>query len=174
MGFDWDPRDSTLWFTENGRDWMGDDMPSCELNHLTSMGQHFGYPFCHQGDTLDPESGKGRKCSDFVAPAAKLGPHVAPLEMRFYRGAMFPAKYKGAIFIAEHGSWNRSKPIGYRVVVAFPKEDGTADHEVFADGWLNGGRASGRPVDVQELPDGSLLVSDYVADMIYRITYKEP
>jgi len=171
VGFDWDPRDSTLWFTENGRDWMGDDLPSCELDHLTKKGLHFGYPYCHQGDTPDPEFAKGRKCTEFVPPAAKLGPHVAPLGMKFYRGSQFPEKYRGAIFIAEHGSWNRSTPIGYRLVVAFPQADGTATHEVFADGWLEGTRAWGRPVDVLELPDGSLLVSDDAADMIYRITY---
>ncbi len=174
VGFDWDPRDSTLWFTDNGRDMMGNDMPSCELNHVDHRGQHFGYPFCHQGDTLDPEFGKGHSCSEFVAPAAKLGPHVAPLGMRFYRGNMFPERYKGAIFIAEHGSWNRSTPIGYRVVVAFPRPDGTAQHEVFAEGWLNGTAAGGRPVDVLELPDGSLLVSDDAADKVYRISYRKP
>lgn len=171
VGFDWDPRDSTLWFTENGRDWMGDDLPSCELDHLTRKGQHFGYPFCHQGDTPDPEFAKGRKCSEFVPPAAKLGPHVAPLGMKFYRGNRFPEKYRGAIFIAEHGSWNRNTPIGYRLVVAYPQADGSATHEVFAEGWLEGNRAWGRPVDVLELPDGSLLVSDDAADLIYRITY---
>lgn len=171
VGFDWDPKDGSLWFTENGRDMMGDDMPSCELDHLTAIGQHFGYPFCHQGDTLDPEFGKGHSCAEFVPPAAKLGPHVAPLGMAFYRGSMFPAKYQGAIFIAEHGSWNRSTPIGYRLAVAWPRPDGSATHEVFCDGWLQGSSAWGRPVDVLELPDGSLLVSDDVADMIYRITY---
>lgn len=171
VGFDWDPRDSTLWFTDNGRDWMGDDMPSCELDHLTAAGQHFGYPFCHQGDTLDPEFGKGRSCAEFVPPAAKLGAHMAPLGMRFYRGSSFPERYRGAIFVAEHGSWNRSRPVGYRVVAAFPRPDGTAGVEVFADGWLEGGRAWGRPVDVLELPDGSLLVSDDAADAIHRIAY---
>jgi glucose/arabinose dehydrogenase len=173
VGFDWDPRDSSLWFTDNGRDWMGDDLPSCELDHLTAVGQHFGYPFCHQGDTLDPEFGKGRSCAEFVPPAAKLGPHVAPLGMRFYRGNAFPERYRGAIFIAEHGSWNRSRPIGYRVVAAFPRPDGTVETEVFADGWLEGGRAWGRPVDVLELPDGSLLVSDDAADAIHRIAYSK-
>ena len=174
VGFDWDPSDSSLWFTENGRDWMGDDMPSCELNHLTTTGQHFGYPFCHQGDTLDDEFGKGKNCADYVAPMAKLGAHTAPLGMRFYRGEMFPEKYRGALFIAEHGSWNRSKPVGYRIAVAYPKTDGTVAHEVFADGWLTGSSAWGRPVDVLELPDGSLLVSDDAADTIYRITYSAP
>lgn len=174
VGFDWDPRDSSLWFTENGRDWMGDDMPSCELNHLTTSGQHFGYPFCHQGDTLDPEFGKGKSCAAYIPPVAKLGPHTAPLGVRFYKGSMFPEKYRGALFIAEHGSWNRSKPVGYRIAVAFPAADGTVEHEVFADGWLSGSSAWGRPVDVQELPDGSLLVSDDAADRIYRITYSAP
>lgn len=174
VGFDWDPRDSSLWFTENGRDMMGDDMPSCELDHLTAAGQHFGYPFCHQGDTLDPEFGQGKRCADYVAPMAKLGPHTAPLGMRFYRGAMFPEKYRGAMFIAEHGSWNRSKPIGYRVAVAYPEADGTVTHEVFAEGWLKGSSAWGRPVDVLELPDGSLLISDDAADLVYRVTYSAP
>lgn len=174
VGFDWDPRDSSLWFTENGRDWMGDDAPSCELDHLTAVGQHFGYPFCHQGDTLDPEFGVGKNCADYVGPVAKLGAHVAPLGMRFYRGNAFPQKYHGAIFIAEHGSWNRSEPVGYRVAVAYPRPDGSVEHEVFADGWLNGGRAWGRPVDILELPDGSLLVSDDAGDSIYRISYSAP
>lgn len=174
VGFDWDPRDGSLWFTENGRDWMGDDRPDCELDHVTAMGQHFGYPFCHQGDLLDPEFGKGKDCADYVPPAAKLGPHVAPLGMKFYRGRAFPERYRNAIFIAEHGSWNRSTPIGYRIAVAFPQADGTALTEVFAEGWLKGGSAWGRPVDVLELPDGSLLVSDDVADLIYRIAYVAP
>lgn len=174
VGFDWDPRDGSLWFTENGRDWMGDDQPACELDHLTANGQHFGYPFCHQGDLLDPEFGKGRNCADYVPPAAKLGPHVAPLGMKFYRGERFPAKYRHAIFIAEHGSWNRSTPIGYRITVAYPQADGTATTEVFAEGWLQGNSAWGRPVDLLELPDGSLLVSDDVADVIYRIRYSAP
>ena len=173
VGFDWDPRDSSLWFTENGRDWMGDNMPSCELDHLTATGQHFGYPFCHQGDTLDPEFGKGMNCADYIPPVVKLGPHTAPLGMRFYRGSMFPQKYRGAMFIAEHGSWNRSTPIGYRLVCAFNGPDSVRS-EVFADGWLKGSSAWGRPVDVLELPDGSLLVSDDAADMIYRIIYNAP
>ncbi|HRD53332.1 MAG TPA: sorbosone dehydrogenase family protein, partial [Flavobacteriales bacterium] len=127
--------------------------------------------FCHAGDVPDPEFGNQRSCSDFVEPSAKLGPHVAPLGMRFYTGSMFPERYRNAIFIAEHGSWNRSAPIGYRVVAAFPQADGTATQEVFAEGWLKGSRAWGRPVDVLVAPDGSLLVSDDGADMIYRITY---
>ncbi|MCB9170241.1 MAG: sorbosone dehydrogenase family protein [Flavobacteriales bacterium] len=174
VGFDWSPEDSTCWFTDNGRDWAGDDRPNDELDHLTAVGQHFGYPYCHEGDWPDPEFGKGHDCADFVPPAAKLGPHVAALGMRFYRGTRFPEKYRHAIFIAEHGSWNRSTPIGYRIAVAFPKADGTADTEVFAEGWLQGNRAWGRPVDVLNTPDGDLLVSDDAAGVIYRITYTGP
>ena len=171
VGFDWHPTTGELWFTENGRDWLGDDAPDCELDHLTTIGQHFGYPFCHAGTIPDPEFGKQRACSEFVPPAAELGPHVAPLGMRFYTGSMFPREYHNAIFIAEDGSWNRSTPIGYRIAVAYPRPDGTARTEVFAEGWLKGARAWGRPVDVLVAPDGSLLVSDDAADMIYRISY---
>lgn len=174
VGFDWDPRDGTLWFTDNGRDMMGDDRPDDELNRLTRTGEHFGYPFCHQGDIPDPEFGQDRNCAEFTAPAARLGPHVAALGMRFLHGGMFPPKYRGAILIAEHGSWNRTRPIGYRVVAAWPQPDGTAITEVFAEGWLTGTRAWGRPVDVLQLPDGSVLLSDDAADLIYRITYQEP
>ena len=172
VGFDWDPRDSSLWFTDNGRDMMGDDVPEDELDHLTSIGQHFGYPYCHQGNLPDPEFGNGKQCADYVPPAALLGPHVAALGMKFYRGSMFPEKYRNAIFIAEHGSWNRSTPIGYRLAVAWPKADGTATTEIFADGWLSGNSAWGRPVALLELGDGSLLLSDDTADLIYRITYR--
>lgn len=171
VGFDWHPGTGVLWFTENGRDWMGDDSPDCELNSLPVEGAHFGFPYCHAGNIPDPEFGTGRSCDEFKPPVALLGPHVAPLGMRFYRGSAFPRKYHHAIFIAEHGSWNRSTPIGYRVAVAYPQADGTARTEVFAEGWLSGGTATGRPVDVLEAPDGSLLVSDDHADMIYRIRY---
>ncbi|MBL0126898.1 MAG: sorbosone dehydrogenase family protein [Flavobacteriales bacterium] len=171
VGFDWHPGTGELWFTDNGRDWLGDDSPDCELNVLRRIGDHFGYPYCHAGAVSDPEFGKLRPCSEFVPPAAKLGPHVAPLGMRFYTGTSFPEKYHHAIFIAEHGSWNRSTPIGYRVVVAYPQPDGSARTEVFAEGWLKGNRASGRPVDVLVTPDGALLVSDDGAGAIYRISY---
>jgi glucose/arabinose dehydrogenase len=172
VGFDWHPGTGQLWFTDNGRDWLGDDSPDCELNVLAREGDHFGYPFCHAGTVADPDFGRQRSCSEFVPPAARLGAHVAPLGMRFYTGDQFPGRYRNAIFIAEHGSWNRSKPVGYRVVVAFPQADGTATTEVFAEGWLSGNRAWGRPVDVLQAPDGSLLVSDDAANMIYRITYE--
>ncbi len=173
VGFDWDPKDGSLWFTDNGRDMLGDDIPNDELNHLAKEGAHFGYPFCHQGDILDPEYGKGKSCADYTTPAVLLGPHVAALGMKFYRGNMFPEKYRNAIFIAEHGSWNRTTPLGYRVAVAWPQPDGTAITEIFAQGWLKGNTAWGRPVALQELPDGSMLLSDDSADLIYRITYSE-
>ena len=172
VGFDWDPMNNDLWFTDNGRDRLGDDVPDCELNHLTGVGQHFGYPFCHAGDVLDPEFGKDQQCDTYTPPAAKLGAHVAPLGMHFYEGTSFPPKYKNAIFIAEHGSWNRTTPVGYQVVVALKEPDGTLRVEPFATGWLDGARAKGRPVDVLEAPNGDLLISDDAADRIYRISYK--
>jgi glucose/arabinose dehydrogenase len=173
VGFDWDPRTKELWFTDNGRDMMGDDMPSDELNHAPKAGMHFGYPYCHQGDTPDPEFGKDHKCGEFTPPAAKLGAHVASLGMRFYTGKMFPAEYQGRIFIAEHGSWNRSKKSGYRVVTARIEDGGAVDVKPFAEGWLDvaSDQAWGRPVDVQVMPDGALLVSDDQSGAIYRITY---
>lgn len=174
VGFDWQPGTNELWFTDNGRDWLGDDSPDCELDRSTKVGGHYGYPFCHGGDTPDPEFSKQRDCAEFIPPAAKLGAHVAPLGLRFYTGNMFPNKYKNAIFIAEHGSWNRTSPVGYQLVAAFPQADGSAVTEVFAEGWLEGARTTGRPVDVLVAPDGSLLVSDDAADRIYRISYSSP
>jgi glucose/arabinose dehydrogenase len=172
VGFDWSP-EGELWFTDNGRDWMGEDIPDDELNRAHSGGLHFGYPYCHAGDVPDPEFGRGRNCSEFVPPEAKLGAHVAALGMRFYNGTMFPPEYRNQIFIAEHGSWNRVTPIGYRVVIARIENNSVTDTEVFADGWLQGGLAWGRPVDVQVMPDGALLVSDDRAGAIYRISYQD-
>jgi glucose/arabinose dehydrogenase len=177
VGFDWNPQDQSLWFTDNGRDMLGDDIPSDELNHVTKAGEDFGYPYCHQGDIADPEFGAARKCSEFVPPAVKLGPHVAALGMRFYTGREFPAEYRNNIFIAEHGSWNRSKKIGYRVArVALDGQGRVLRHEPFIEGWLQvdgRGRESvwGRPADVLPMPDGSLLVSDDTAGAIYRVRY---
>jgi glucose/arabinose dehydrogenase len=170
VGFAWHPDTKELWFTENGRDNMGDDVPVDELNHAPKPGMHFGYPYCHQGDVLDPEFGKGHNCNEFTAPVAKLGPHVAALGMKFYTGNMFPAEYKNCVFIAEHGSWNRTTRLGYRITMV-RTVDGAAKYETFAEGWLKGKEASGRPVDVLQLKDGSLLISDDQADAIYRITY---
>ncbi|RYD78169.1 MAG: sorbosone dehydrogenase family protein [Sphingobacteriales bacterium] len=174
VGFAWHPATKNLWFTENGRDMMGDDMPGDELNTATAAGMHFGYPYCHQGNTLDPEFGKAKKCEDYTAPVQVLDPHVAALGMRFYTGNIFPADYKNQVFIAEHGSWNRSEPIGYKISLvkldAAGKSLGRTD---FATGWLQAdGKVVGRPVDVEIMPDGSMLVSDDYSGVIYRITYK--
>jgi glucose/arabinose dehydrogenase len=174
VGFDWHPRTHELWFTDNGRDELGDDTPPDELNRMPRPGLHFGYPYCHGGDIADPQFGKTRPCSAFVPPARKLGPHVAAIGMRFYTGSMFPEEYRGQIFIAEHGSWNRSHKIGYRVTLVRLKGDQAVSYEPFAEGWLRGESEWGRPVDVLVMPDGALLVSDDSAGAIYRITYKAP
>jgi glucose/arabinose dehydrogenase len=171
VGFDFDPATGDLWFTDNGRDWLGDDQPPDELNHLTKVGEHFGFPFCHGNGIRDPEHNAGRSCGEFTAPARELGPHVAAIGMRFYTGRMFPEKYRSGIFIAEHGSWNRSTPIGYRVSFVKIENGRATSYESFASGWLKGNSASGRPADVLVMPDGALLVSDDKAGRIYRITY---
>lgn len=171
VGFDWHPSTKELWFTDNGRDRMGDDIPPDELNHAPKKGLHFGYPYCQGGDIPDPEYGKKRSCRDFTPPAQKLGPHVAALGMRFYTGSMFPADYRNQIFIAEHGSWNRSTPIGYRVTIVRLENNRAVSYKPFAEGWLQGSKAWGRPVDTLVMPDGALLVSDDEAGAIYRISY---
>ncbi len=177
VGFDWRGADKTLWFTDNGRDMLGDDVPSDELDHLTRPAEHFGFPYCHEGDVADPEFGARHACSEFTPPAAKLGAHVASLGMRFYAGMQFPEAYRGNVFIAEHGSWNRSRKSGYAVVrVAVDAQGNAGKPEPFVTGWLQvdaSGNESvwGRPADVQVLPDGSLLVSDDLAGAIYRIRY---
>jgi glucose/arabinose dehydrogenase len=172
VGFDWHPETGHLWFTDNGADGLGDNFPPDELNVLTEPGQHFGYPYCHAGEQLDKDFGGGHSCDEFEAPAMNLGPHVAALGMRFYTGDMFPEEYKNQIFIAEHGSWNRTNKIGYRVMVVKLNDNGQAvSYEPFAEGWLQGEQDWGRPVDVLLMPDGSLLVSDDKANAIYRITY---
>ena len=184
VGFDWHPLTRQLWFTDNGRDSLGDDTPSDELNHASRKGLNFGYPYCHEGDIPDPDYGKQHPCSDFTPPAAKLGPHVASIGMRFYTGTMFPAEYRDAIFVAEHGSWNRRSPVGYRVAVVKIGRSGKAGPpEVFAEGWLKGvrrafrdtaiGDAWGRPADVLVMPDGALLVSDDTGNAVYRISYRK-
>ena len=172
VGFDWHPKTGALWFTDNGRDWLGDDQPPDELNRAPRKGMHFGFPYCHGGTIADPEFGSKRKCEAFVPPSIALGPHVAALGMRFYTGTMFPDLYRNQIFIAEHGSWNRSSPIGYRISLVRLHGSQARSYEVFAEGWLKNGRAWGRPVDVLVMPDGALLVSDDRAGVIYRISYK--
>ena len=174
VGFDWEPGSGTFWFTDNGRDLLGDDVPPDELNRAAVAGRHYGFPACHAGTIVDPVFAKGRDCRTFEPPAIALGPHVAAIGMRFYRGSMFPEEYRGQIFIAEHGSWNRSRKIGYRVSLVRVKDGQAVSYQPFAQGWLQGEQAWGRPADVQELPDGSLLVSDEKAGAIYRITYARP
>ena len=171
VGLDWHPQTKELWFNEHGRDMMGDDMPADELNHAPKAGMHFGYPYCHQGDVPDPEFGSKRACSEFTPPALKQGGHVAPDGLRFYAGKMFPAEYRNRIFIAQHGSWNRSRKSGYRVIAVSVEGDRAEQAEVFAEGWKQGEENWGRPVDLLVMPDGSLLISDDYADAIYRVTY---
>ncbi|MEY3648475.1 MAG: hypothetical protein RLZ13_1360 [Bacteroidota bacterium] len=175
VGMTWHPETKNLWFTDNGRDMLGDDTPDCELNKATSLGQHFGYPYWHAGTIKDPEVGsEGKEASFYTAPEAKLGAHTAPLGLRFYTGDQFPATYKNQLFIAKHGSWNRSTKSGYEVILARLDTTGkVSGQEVMVSGWLDQAtqEAWGRPVDVQQLADGSLLISDDVANCIYRLSY---
>jgi glucose/arabinose dehydrogenase len=171
VGFDWHPETRELWFTENGRDRLGDDIPPDELNRAPVQGMHFGFPYCYGKGENNPEF-KGAECGQYTPAELELGPHVAALGMRFYTGSMFPSRYRGGIFIAEHGSWNRSTPIGYRIMFVRMEKGKPVSYDVFAEGWLQGSAAWGRPVDVEVMPDGSLLVSDDKADAIYRISYK--
>lgn len=171
VGFAWHPETEELWFTDNGRDWLGDDLPPDELNRAPEPGMHFGFPYCHAGDIPDPEFGELRNCSEFTAPEIKLGPHVAALGMVFYTGTMFPEEYRNQVFIAEHGSWNRKTPIGYRVTLVRLENGTPVSYEPFADGWLQGFADWGRPVDVLVMPDGALLVSDDKNNAVYRISY---
>jgi glucose/arabinose dehydrogenase len=172
VGFDWDPATGHLWFTDNGRDMLGDDLPPDKLNEAPRAGLHFGFPYCHGGFLPDPLFAAGHSCAEFIPPAQKLGAHVASLGMRFYTGSQFPESFRGAIFIAEHGSWNRTKKSGYRVSVVRLEGGHVRSYEPFVTGWLQGETAWGRPVDVLVLPDGSLLVSDDHAGAIYRIRYE--
>jgi glucose/arabinose dehydrogenase len=172
VGFDWRPSDDQLWFTDNGRDRMGDDVPGDELNRLSKIGEDFGAPYCYGNDVQDPDISPQRPCADFTKPVQVLAPHTAALGMRFYTGKMFPPEYKNQIFIAEHGSWNRTVPIGYRVMLVRLDGDRAVSYEPFAEGWLGAnGEAFGRPVDVAVAPDGALSVSDDRAGAVYRIFY---
>ena len=173
LGFDWHPETGELWFTENGADQLGDDIPGDELNVITKTGQHFGNPFVHQGDILDPKFGEGKDPDDYERPAMVLGPHIAALGMRFYTGDMFPKEYKNHIFIAEHGSGGREELIGYRVMLVRVDGSKATSYEEFATGWLEDNVAWGRPVDVVTLSDGSMLVSDDRIGAVYRIAYEK-
>jgi glucose/arabinose dehydrogenase len=183
VGFDWHPTTREMWFTDNGRDLLGDDVPPDELNQAPRKGLNFGFPYCHAGEIKDPEFGDKHPCTEFQAPAGKLDPHGAAIGMRFYTGTMFPAEYRNQIILAEHGSWNRSVPIGYRVMVAKIQGNRMTSFTPLAEGWLQGvasasgtttrGQAWGRPADVLVMPDGALLVSDDLAGVIYRISYKK-
>jgi len=172
VGFDWHPETGELYFTDNGADNLGDNRPPDELNYAPEPGMDFGYPYCHGGDMPDPDLGDEADCSEFTPPIQKLGPHVAALGMEFYDGEMFPEEYHNQAFIAEHGSWNRTNKIGYRVsLVTFDEEGNATDYRPFADGWLQGEQDWGRPVDVELMDDGSMLVSDDANGQIYRIIY---
>ena len=173
VGFDWHPTTKELWFTDNGRDQLGDDVPADELNRAPKVGMHFGFPYYFAGDVPDPVYSAGRSPEMYTAPARKLGPHVAALGMKFYTGKQFPARYRNQILIPEHGSWNRSKKIGYRLTLVTLDASGTkaTGYEAFAEGWLQGQQSWGRPVCLLVLPDGSLLVSDDQNDAVYRISY---
>lgn len=175
VGFTWHPETGELWFTDNGRDYFGEDTPACELNKVTSIGEHFGYPYCHQGDMLDDKFGNGKNCADYTPPIQNLMAHVAPLGCEFVFGERLFTDLSGSILIAEHGSWNRRAKSGYRITKVTLDENGNSTgYEPFATGWLNDETQEvwGRPVDLEFLPDGSMLVSDDAADAIYRIYYK--
>lgn len=173
VGFDWHPETGEMWFTDNNPDWLGDDNPPGEMNILTEVGQHFGYPYCHAGDVGDPWYGRERSCDEFEPPTQQLGPHVAAIGMTFYRGDAFPEEYRGHAFVAEHGSWNRTERIGYRLTIVREEDGRGVGYEDFVTGWIGEPeeRPWGRPVDLLELPDGSLLVSDDRAGALYRVWY---
>lgn len=173
VGFDWNPQSGELWFTDNGRDMLGNDVPPEELNRVARAGQHFGYPYCHGGDIKDPEFGGRHNCREFVAPELKYQAHSALLGMRFYTGEQFPPAYRNNIFIASHGSWNRDRKTGYKILSVKLGAEGKNEVAVFAEGWLGKNeKVWGRPVDVQVMPDGALLISDDYAGAIYRVSYK--
>jgi len=175
VGFDWNPMNKQLYFSDNGRDWLSEDVPQDELNRVTKMGENFGSPYCYQGNLPDPEFGWGHSCSEFTPPIMLTGPHSAGLGLRFYTGDMFPKKYRNAIFLARHGSWNKSKKFGGDVIVVHLNKDGTVkSSEPFVTGFLVENKYIGRPVDVQQMPDGSMLLSDDWNGVVYRITYGKP
>lgn len=170
IGFDWHPVTRELWFTDNGRDWAEADRVPDELNRVAAPGQHFGFPYCHGGDFPDPEFGAKRRCDEFVAPALKLGPNVAALGVRFYTGTMFPPDYRGNLFVAQRGSWNRERKTGFAVMRVVLDGNKAVRYEPFVTGWMNEERFWGRPVDVLVMADGALLISDDHAGAIFRVS----
>jgi glucose/arabinose dehydrogenase len=172
VGFDWHPVTRELYFATHARDWLGEDVPSDRLDVASKKGMHFGFPFCHQGDILDPEFGRGRSCGEFVKPLLKTGPHVAGNGVQFYTGTMFPGEYKNRLFLAQRGSWNRTQKSGFRVMTVTLNAGWAPKYEVFAEGWLQGNEIWGRPVYTQQMKDGSLLISDDYAGAIYRVAYQ--
>jgi glucose/arabinose dehydrogenase len=172
VGFDWNPVNKQLYFTDNGRDWMSEDVPQDELNRVTKTGEDFGAPYCYQGNIVDPEFGWGRSCSEFTPPVTLMGAHSASLGMRFYTGDMFPKAYKNAIFVARHGSWNKTNKVGGDIMVVKLNKDGSVKStEPFITGFIENNNYVGRPVDVLPLKDGSLLISDDWNGAIYRVSY---
>ncbi len=172
VGFDFHPVTKELYFTNHGRDWMGDDVPNDTLHHAPRAGLHFGYPYCHQGDILDPDFGVGRSCSEFAPPLLKLGPHVAGMGIKFYTGSMFPAQYRNVAFVALKGSWNRTQKSGYKVMTVDLKPGMAPKYETFADGFTDGTTVFGRPTYIEWMPDGSMLLSDDYLGAIFRIAYQ--
>lgn len=174
VGFDWHPKTRQLWFTDHGRDWMGDQGPQDELNRLTRAGQNFGFPYCHANGVLDADFKKKDACKGVTRPVTLMGPHAAAMGVKFYTGKMFPAQYRNTMFIARKGSWNRSKPMGFDVVNVRVGEDGKAKVTPFMTGFLESKedyKFWGRPAYVQQMRDGSLLVSDEQLGAIYRVSY---
>lgn len=175
VGFDWHPQTNKLWFSDNGRDMMGDDIPPCEINAVDTAGQHFGYPYFHGGTIADPEFGQGKNMADYVAPKLNLMAHVAPLGIHFYQGKMFAPEMQNRLFVAEHGSWNRSQKSGYRVMMATVVNGEVTAYQPFVDGWLESDNTAwGRPAAITSLADGSVLIADDFANVIYRVSYQAP
>ena len=172
VGFDWNPENKQMYFTDNGRDWMSEDVPQDKLNRVTKVGEDFGVPYCYQGNIPDPEFGWGHSCSEFTPPVGLMGPHAAALGMRFYTGSMFPRSYRNEIIVARHGSWNKSKKFGGDVVVVRLDKDGKVNSiEPLVTGFLENNSYNGRPVDVLQLKDGSMLISDDWNGAVYRVSY---
>ena len=172
VGFDWEPRTHHLFFNDNGRDHLGDDVPPDELNQWTGDKPHYGFPYCHAGSIPDPEYADNMKCGQFKGPVWRYKAHVAPLGMRFYTGSQFPEHYYKQLFVAQHGSWNRSEPQGYQVALVKFREGEPFSEQPFISGWLTSdGKVLGRPVDILQLADGSLLVSDDQLGLVYKVEY---